>query len=257
MSVHVEQWGDGPDVVLVHGWGLHSGVWSAVTAQLAQSFRVWLLDLPGHGRSPKLSGDATLATYAQALLEALPERATWIGWSLGAMTTLAAAHLAPDHCERLVLVAGTPRFITDLDWSSAIAPSALYELECELADDSEQALRRFAALQFGASASERAGLRQLRDELFRYGLPNIDALNAGLRILQTADLRPLLPTLNVRSLVIHGDEDRLVPAAAGAYLARALPQATFRRMPHVGHAPFLSKPEEFGQVVEDFLHDRA
>ncbi len=62
----------------------------------------------------------------------------------------------------------------------------------------------------------------------------------GLAILEQTDLRPILPTLDIPALIIHGGRDRLVPPAAGAYLAAALPRARLRELPHAGHAPFLS-----------------
>ena len=51
MSLQVERRGDGPDLVLLHGWGMHGGVWDELVPRLAARFRVHVPDLPGHGRS--------------------------------------------------------------------------------------------------------------------------------------------------------------------------------------------------------------
>ena len=51
MSLHVEYEGAGPDLVLLHGWAMHSGIWRDVRERLARHFRLHLVDLPGHGRS--------------------------------------------------------------------------------------------------------------------------------------------------------------------------------------------------------------
>jgi pimeloyl-ACP methyl ester carboxylesterase len=51
MSWHVETTGSGPDLVLLHGWALHSGAWAETLPALAAKWRVHAIDLPGHGRS--------------------------------------------------------------------------------------------------------------------------------------------------------------------------------------------------------------
>lgn len=65
-SLYFESVGRGPDVVLVHGWGLHGGVWSRVAQALADEFTVHCVDLPGHGHSASLQ-DYTLDNLARAL----------------------------------------------------------------------------------------------------------------------------------------------------------------------------------------------
>ena len=52
MSVSVERFGQGPDLVLLHGWGMNGAVWHGITQQLAAYYRVHLVDLPGFGNSP-------------------------------------------------------------------------------------------------------------------------------------------------------------------------------------------------------------
>ena len=52
MTLHVEVSGSGPDLVLLHGWGMNAAVWGEVATALAQHFRLHCVDLPGHGASP-------------------------------------------------------------------------------------------------------------------------------------------------------------------------------------------------------------
>lgn len=65
------RFGSGPDIVLVHGWPLHSATWRAIVPRLAKRFTVHLFDLPGVGRSPPLAEQATFDTHARALRAAL------------------------------------------------------------------------------------------------------------------------------------------------------------------------------------------
>ena len=72
--------GQGPDLALIHGWGLDSAVWQPLLAALAQRFRVHLVDLPGYGAAPDDSADFT--NTAQAVIDALPHPVTLCGWSV-------------------------------------------------------------------------------------------------------------------------------------------------------------------------------
>ena len=78
------------DLVLLHGWGMNSAVWSGFTRRLAERWRLTLIDLPGHGASP-YRGETVLQQWADACLESAPQRAVWLGWSLGGLVALEAA----------------------------------------------------------------------------------------------------------------------------------------------------------------------
>ena len=97
-----------PDLVLIHGWGLHRGVWSPCLDALRDVADVRLADLPGYGDTPD-SGQSFVEA-AQSLADALPAHATLCGWSLGALLAMQAALLAPERVAGLVLVGATPCF---------------------------------------------------------------------------------------------------------------------------------------------------
>ena len=104
MTLYTETIGDGADVVLLHGWGLHGGLFAPLAAALSVRYRVTCIDLPGHGRSPFDPAFNDLAGLARAVDQVLPPACTLVGWSLGGT---AAAQLAATACPkigRLVLV---------------------------------------------------------------------------------------------------------------------------------------------------------
>ncbi len=243
--------GSGPDVVLVHGWGLHGGVWNGLAAALADRYRVTVVDLPGHGRSADAFAQH-IDAWADALAEVVPAAACWIGWSLGATVSLHLCARHPGKAERLVLVGATPRFTRAPDWPWAMEIETLDAFSRDLRTSYRQTLQRFLSLQLAGCGSPSVSARQLRAELFRYGPPDPAGLEAGLAILRTADLRPLLPCLKVPSFVLHGARDRLVPVAAAEALAHGL-GVSCRVFPSAGHAPFLSHSDEFRAAIEDFL----
>ena len=72
MSLHVETLGRGPDLVMLHGWALHSGIWAGMREPLSRHFRLHLLDLPGHGQS--VAGDSqTFDAWVSEIAAMLPE----------------------------------------------------------------------------------------------------------------------------------------------------------------------------------------
>jgi pimeloyl-[acyl-carrier protein] methyl ester esterase len=254
MNLHVESHGSGRPLVMLHGWGMHGGIWDGVAPLLAQHFRVHTVDLPGYGASP-LPAQYDLDSVVQQLMERFTEPAAVCGWSLGGQLALRWAQLQPTQVERLVLVASTPSFVQRSDWQWGMAAHVLLEFSQALAQHYQGTLKRFMALQMRGSEAERELLAELRGRLFSRGNPDAAALHAGLEILRDTDLRPMLPQLGQPALVIAGERDQLVPAGASAYLAQQLPQARLVSVRGAAHAPFLSHPQIFTQQITSFLHE--
>lgn len=251
MTLYVERHGRGPELVLVHGWGLHGGIWAQLPQRLARRFRVTVVDLPGHGRSPP-AARMDLEGIADALAALAEAPAQWLGWSLGGMLALALARRHPQRVRALVLVGTTPRFVQGPDWAHGMAGEVFAEFARGLEQDYRATLLRFLSLQAGGGEAGRAVIRQLRSAMFRHGAPQPAALRAGLAILRDTDLRAALPAIGVPALVLHGSHDRLTPPAAGAYLAAELPDARCQVFGGAGHAPFLTEPEAFAAAIEAF-----
>ncbi len=108
MELHVESSGQGPSLVLIHGWGLHGGIWSDLLPRLSRRRRVICPDLPGHGASPRTAG-LDLEKLVEAVAYNAPRRATYVGWSLGGLIAIELARRLPQRVERLVLMATTPK----------------------------------------------------------------------------------------------------------------------------------------------------
>jgi len=242
------------DVLLLHGWGLHGGVWGELTNGLRSRARLLQPDLPGHG-SNRNSVQATLDNWVRTFAEGRAP-AIWIGWSLGALLALRAATLVPASVHALILIAATPRFVQSADWPYAMAPEALSQFAAGLGSDYVRTLSRFIALQFGSSAAERDAARCLRDTMSAQP-PTPEGLAVGLTILKDTDLRATLPSIKVPVLVIHGEHDRLASPTAGAYIADHVPRGEFVLIHGAGHAPFLSHRDDTQCHIENFLDHHA
>jgi pimeloyl-[acyl-carrier protein] methyl ester esterase len=255
MNLHVEATGAGPDVALLHGWGMNSGVWREVSKILAPRFRVHAVDLPGHGTSD--AGTlVSIDALAHHVTRALPERCAVCGWSLGGEVALACARRAPRQITRLALIATSPCFTQRDDWPHAVEPAVLHEFSQALTRDCDATLRRFVALQAQGDVHAARVMRLLRQTVSEQRRPDALTLQQGLAILLNADLRPQLPAIQQPALVIHGECDAVVPLAAGKHLSRALPNARLTVMRGAAHAPFASDPQEAGARLLEFFDER-
>ncbi len=253
MSLYVERVGSGPDLVMLHGWGLHGGLFGPVVESLANHYCLHLVDLPGHGRSGMTTGDYTLSTVAKVVAENVPQDTVWLGWSLGGRVALQAA--ADRYAiEKLILVGASPCFVQQQGWPHAMPESDLLQVAESLKSDYKQTLQRFIAVQSRGSERGREELRALRDKLFDHGEPDTAALAGGLEILRSADLRPLLPKIEQPTLVLHGNRDTLAPLAAAEFSAGQMQHAILKVISGAGHAPFISHPDEFVSAIEEFMH---
>ncbi len=253
MSLFRETVGQGPDVALLHGWGLHAGVFGALAAALAPRFRVHALDLPGHGRSPWAKGAADLEGLARQVAECLPAECSLVGWSLGGMVAVRLATLFPERVPRLVLMGTSPCGAQRRDWPHGLDEAMLSGLATRLGRDWRATMQEFVALEVRGEENPLATLRELKQRLFEHGSPSTAALAAGLAILRSADLRPELPRVRARTLVIGGEYDRLAPPAAVAALAALVPQARLESIARAAHAPFLSHRAHVEALLADFL----
>jgi pimeloyl-[acyl-carrier protein] methyl ester esterase len=253
VNLHVELRGRGRDVVLLHGWALHGGMWGTWLDALAVDHRLHLLDLPGHGRSPWDANARDLAGLVRAVLPHVPPGSVVLGWSLGGLLALELARRHPGHVDALVLVATTPKFVADPGWEHGVSPEVLEQFSRGLDVDYRGTVQNFLALQVRGDERAIETLRALRRSLASHGEPDPRALEAGLGILRRTDLRDDLARIAVPALVIAGEHDRLTPPAAGLELATRLASARMCLVERSGHAPFLSHPDAVLREVRGFL----
>ena len=254
-ALHVDACGNGPPLVLLHGWAMHSGFWGPLVPRLARRHRVHAVDLPGHGESaapPKFTLDGAVAALEAAFATAGPPL-TLVGWSLGGLIAMRWALVRPHRVRRLVLVATSPRFISGEDWPHAMAPETLDRFGDELRVAWRLTVQRFLALQLQGTLHSRALLADMRERLLARKAPSTATLVEALAVLRNSDFRDEVARIEQPTLVISGDRDTLAFPGAGRYLGDGLPNARFVLISGAAHVPFLSHAEAFNAALDGFL----
>jgi pimeloyl-[acyl-carrier protein] methyl ester esterase len=257
-------------IVLLHGWGLNSGVWQPLIANLPTEFtdvfHVITIDLPGFGSNidNKVS-PYSLANVCQHIANTIEQPAIYLGWSLGGLVATEMALTYPEKVLGLITVASSPRFIeqrsevvednviNQLLWAG-IKPQVLDFFHQQLQIDAEKTISGFLKLQAMGSPHVRQDIKQISELIFQYDMANKNTLNESLKLLETSDFRLTLAEINQPFLRLYGSADSLVPKSVIGQVAiitgNNSDQYIFER---ASHAPFISHLDDFTQVLTDWL----
>jgi pimeloyl-ACP methyl ester carboxylesterase len=241
IAIHYETHGDGPTLLLTHGYSSTSQMWRAQIEPLAAHHKLVLWDMRGHGQSDypedpaAYSETATVGDMA-AILDAVgAERAIVGGLSLGGYMSLAFYRAYPERVRALLIIDTGPGFKKDD------------------ARDAWNARARATAERF-----DREGLEVLKSaSAERSGVTHRNArglAHAARGMLAQRDARviELLPQIKVPSLVIVGADDTPFLAASD-YMAAKIPGARKVVVPSAGHAVNIDQPAAFIEAVLPFL----
>jgi len=244
--------GEGPELVLLHGWAMHSGIWAGLVDQLASDFRVNLVDLPGHGVNSHLPLSSNLNEVAGLILSELPP-AIWMGWSLGGLVALAAALRQPQKVKKAILVGATPCFSKHEGWDYGVSKAQQQAFSDGLEDDFEGTIEQFMLQCFGATRVEEAldhlGYSPLTDRL-----PAGEVLHSGLELLYGGNLLAGLGNCAVPTLFVGGTRDRTISPETFGQAAARMPAGTSTLIRGAGHSPFISHQDRFLDIIREFTH---
>ncbi|MCJ2378870.1 pimeloyl-ACP methyl ester esterase BioH [Vibrio sp. ZSDZ34] len=239
--------GAGPDLVLVHGWGMNGAVWEACSQQLQKHFTVHIVDLPGYGFSHSVAVDS-LSMMSDALLEGAPQSAIWLGWSLGGVIATYIAMQHPERVNTLITLASSPKFSQGAGWKG-IKPRVLNDFRTQLSDNFALTIERFMALQAMGSATARQDTKRLKKAVLSRPSPNPEALELGLEWLAQVDLRSDLLKVSMPFHRWYGRLDGLVPLTISSQLAEEHPQSEGYVFAQSSHAPFITEANLFVEKI--------
>ncbi len=228
--IFYKDWGAGRPVVLSHGWPLSSDSWEAQQLFLAENgYRVIAHDRRGHGRSTQTWHGNEMDTYADdlaAVIEHLDLReVTLIGFSTGGgeVARYIGRH-GTARVAQLVLVSAVPPFMLRTDDNPDGVPIEVFDgiRAGSLADRSQQYHDLADGPFFGHNRPGADVSRGVREAFWRQGLQS-GHRNAYecIAAFSATDFRPDLDAVDVPALVIHGDDDQVVPYAVGGQASAA------------------------------------
>ncbi|WP_158972666.1 pimeloyl-ACP methyl ester esterase BioH [Paraglaciecola sp. L3A3] len=245
--------GQGKNLVLLHGWGVNSGVWQALIPYLQNEYRVTTIDIPGFGLNHNVLPEPyDLDTLAQCIAQQLPTDCLLLGWSLGGLIAQQIALSYPEKVQQLLLVCSSPKFSRSDDWPG-IDPKVLTLFAKQLEHDFSKTLERFLAIQAMGSESARQDVKKIKTAIQQYPNPSAKALVEGLNLLNQCDLREQLKGLSVPCHIFLGRLDTLVPVKIAPLLSGLSKRIQTTILVKSSHAPFISATEHFAQSLKQIL----
>ncbi|MDP5255230.1 MULTISPECIES: pimeloyl-ACP methyl ester esterase BioH [unclassified Vibrio] len=249
--------GQGPDLVLLHGWGMNAEVWSEIALPLSRHFRVHLVDLPGYGFSAGCPATDWQHLQSQLLAQA-PDKAIWLGWSLGGLVVTQLALSVPERVSHAITVASSPRFsaLKAQRWRG-IEPEVLAQFSQQLQSDFQQTIERFMALQAMGSRTAKRDVKTIKQAVLSRPTPCPESLAQGLDWLAKIDLREQLVNIKLPFLRLYGRLDGLVPKITATHVDQLHPSSESIIFAQSSHAPFITEPEEFYNTIIKFVQKNS
>ncbi len=236
-------------LLVLHGWGMNSSVWKMIAKELEQHFYVIWVDLPGYGDNLTVKAN-NLAEIVTLILPLIAKSSHIMAWSLGGLIAQEIVRQQPQLIQRVVMIASTPRFSQSEQWSHAMPNKLLLAFSRGLLKDLQGTIKRFIALQFMQVKDSQHIQRALRQQILA-NMADKNALKVGLKILQQQDFTEL--KMKHPQLWLLGGKDRLIPIEIKNDLKLIYPNAMIKEIAEAGHAPFMTHPQPFLDIVIPFL----
>ena len=260
--------GEGPAVLLIHGMAGSSETWRAVMPRLSRTHQVIAPDLLGHGESAKPLGDYSLGAFASGLRDLLGvlgvPRVTVVGQSLGGGVAMQLAYQHPELVERLVLV-GSGGLGREVSWilRALTLPGVEFLMPAffpTFVRDAGDAVSRFVA-GHGWRSPHIAEMWRAYSSLT--GVENRHAFVRTLRAVidpggQSVSAKDrLYLTSAMPTMIVWGDQDPIIPVSHAYAAHEAMPGSRLEIMEGVGHFAHIERPEQFTDLLLDFLETTA
>ena len=265
-QIYYKDWGEGPVVTFSHGWPLNADAWDGQMLFLVQNgFRVVAHDRRGHGRSSQASSGNDMDGYADdlaAVIEALDlNDITAVGHSTGGgeVTRYIGRH-GTKRVARAVLIAAVPPLLLKSDTNPDGVPIEVFDgARSALLNDRSQFYKDFAPMFYGANRPGAKVSQGLLDQFWLWsmqsGLKNsYDSIKAFSETDFTEDLKKF----DIPTLVMHGEDDQVVPVKDSAKKsARLIKGATEIYYPGLPHGLTATHPDRVNRDLLAFIRRPA
>jgi pimeloyl-ACP methyl ester carboxylesterase len=256
--------GEGKPILLLHGYGAGIWVWEKQIEALSQSYRVYALDLIGHGYSDRPKISYTPETYIHFLRDFMDglgiEKATLIGNSMGGGMAWAMAIRYPERVDRLVLI-------------NCVPPDVLQQVKNEsfrtLVAIKDVPILPYLVIAARSKNSIRwvllecvSNIKLITPEVLnrQYQLSKIKGTTRVLystfkHAEEALELKDQLALIRQPTLFVWGEDDLIFPPEVGETLHQAITGSKFLRIEKSGHIPMWETPDQVNQAILDFLKE--
>jgi 3-oxoadipate enol-lactonase len=251
VKIYWDEQGQGEPVLLIMGLGYPSDMWFRTRPTLSEHYRTIALDNRGVGKTDSPPGPYLIPEMAEdaatVLAAAGCDKAHVIGMSMGGMIAQELALLHPELVKSLVLgctAAGGPTAVP-------ADPAVLAILMARGNMTAEEGARSMVPFIYDESTPRERVDEDLTIRMRTF--PRPESYFAQVQGVVAFDFYNQLQQINVPTLVIHGENDRLIPAANGVLLAEHIPGAKLIMLPNASHIFVTDQPEAAQHALLDFL----
>jgi pimeloyl-ACP methyl ester carboxylesterase len=245
LTVNYKIAGEGPAFLVLHGWGGSSDSWFEVEEILAKkNYRVIALDLPGFGKSAPPTQPWSVQNYSDFIFEFVQrlnlESFFLLGHSFGGRIAIKFSGQHPEKLKSLIFCdAAGIKFEPGIKTKTILAAAKI--------GNTIFSSRLFSIM------------KEWARNIFYFLLRNKDYVKANGVMRETIkkalneDLLPDLPKIKVKTLIVWGKEDKLLPVQCAYVFKEKIAGSQLEIMPKVGHSPHLEAPEKLAQIIVSFL----
>jgi pimeloyl-ACP methyl ester carboxylesterase len=247
-------YGEGePTLVFVVAWIGPAEFWIPQVDYFSQNFKMVTVDMRGAGESDKPADNYTIDLYVNdlnSIIEELQEKnIVLVGESMGAQIAIKYVIAYPEKVSKLVLVGGTPKISASDDFPLGYPFEVTQRLLTLFQKSYSGGMRTFIKNVFPEAGTEY--LKELAFEVSQKTTQEI-AVNCFSNFLKE-DLRPLLGKINIPTLILHGENDRMVMLEGAKYMHENILGSKMYVFKDKGHVLSITAADKFNRILEDFI----
>ncbi|HYX38799.1 MAG TPA: alpha/beta hydrolase [Oligoflexus sp.] len=261
-EIFYKDWGQGQPIVFSHGWPLSSDAWDGQMLYFGQKgFRVIAHDRRGHGRSTATWNDNTMDQFADDLSALISEldldSVILVGHSTGGgeVTRYIGRH-GTSRVARLVLVGAIPPIMLKTASNPGGLPLEAFDsLRHNIAANRAQFFRDLSLPFYGYNREHAKESQGLRDSFWLQGMMgSIKSQYDSIKEFSESDFTEDLKKIDVPTLILHGEDDQIVPIGASALLSSAMvPKSVLKVYPGANHGLTQTHQDEFNADLLAFI----
>jgi len=247
INIAYDRKGSGQPLILIHGYPLDHTTWNGVAASLSEEFDLIIPDLRGFGESDVMEADDSIIDYASdmaGLLNHLKiKKATLVGHSMGGYVALAFAREYPDRISGLGMV------------STQIMADTKEKKEARIAN-AKQVLEEgvhSVVESMTPKLSKEAKIQDFVRNLITVQRP-LGVYSALMVMAERPDSTELFKTFKYPTVIVHGDDDALIPVERGREMKAALPSAHYVELAGLGHMAMMENPKAVADALRFFVN---